>query len=404
MSYKIYEAALKAEINESQCKIQNKPAFTGVSRNFVNNHNKMKKSITLIATLLLISLTVFGQTSWIELKYPQSGILGRLVTSINNGDLQYEPISSNKGLITESYESAESIEDYRERMGTFFSKLFETKNLKIKNVSIKRMVIKSLSMAAVQTLTPGSKYVYEAISADTIVVTITKSRSVEVQIDEIAKMVGNNLASGSAEVLSKLLPIFEDMSYAHKDSVQYKMTIANPNVYYKVRVIEYQNIVNINWNKYWLYFLDFNKGKEVKNQATTKLVVDATGIQSQTAPFYPEFWGADNTDVQFKIELKKENGKLKLYILAKGIDFSGNWKIVKEIPNVDDNVWRLDRELVYSFAYKGVTKKVYVQCIAKKVDDNSIEIINWVGNRKQLNSAKTFMQYPEIKFEYKTRD
>lgn len=364
----------------------------------------MTKSIALISTMLFTSLTVFGQASWIELKHPQSGILGKLVTSINGGDLQYEPIFSNKGLTTESYESAENIDDYREKMGAFFSKLFETKSLKIKNVSIRKMVIKSLSMEAVKTLTPGSKYVYEAISADTIVITITKSRSVDVKIEEIVKMVGDNITGGSSEVVSKLLPIFEDMSYTHKDSVQYKMTIANPNVYYKVRVIEYQNIVKTDWNNYWLYFLDFHKGKEVKKQSKTKLIVDATGIQSQTDPLYPEFWGVDNTDLQFKIELKKENDKLKLYILGKGLDFSGNWKIVKEIPDVGDNVWRLDRELVYSFPYKGVTKKVYVQCIAKMVDDNSIEIINWVGNSKRLNSAKTFMQYPEIKFVYKTKD
>lgn len=360
----------------------------------------VKKTLTLILLLFAV-VKIYGQDSWIELKYPQSGIIGKLVTKINNGDLEYEPISTNKGFTTESYQSAESINDYREKVGSFFSKLLETKKLKVKNVSIRKMVIKSLAMDAVKSLKPGSLYVYEAISADTITVRITKSKNIDVKIDEIAKLVADNLTSGAAEAASKILPIVEDMAYTHRDSIQYEMTIANPSVYYKVRVVNYLNITKVDWNNYWLYF---SKGKNVKKQNSTKLVIDPLGIKSSTDPFYPEFWEVNNTDIQFKIELREEDSKLKLYILGKGFDYEGNWRIVKEVPTVANGMWRLDREFIYSFPYKGVTKKVYIQCIARAIDKNTVEIINWVDNKRKLINAKTFMQYPEIKFEYKTKD
>lgn len=359
----------------------------------------MKLTIQILFFALLNR--AYTQDSWIELKNPQSGILGRKVQSINGGDIKYEPFASPTIITSNSYQSAESIDDYREQIGTFFSKLVQNEKVKIKGVSIKNMIIKSLSFESVKNLDPGSKYIYEAISADTVVLSITKKRETEVNFEELSKLVTESLGDRSSELIGSFIPVFEDMSYKSSDSVQYKMTISNPNVYYKVRVIKYNNIVDADWNNIWKYFLL----KSNKKNSITTLTTSVREIQNETPKIYPEFVGKlDNKDLQFKISLEKDS-ILHLYIKAKGIDQSGNWKNIKEIPFITDagtQIWRMDQELVHTFYYNGVVKKTYVTCFAIQKNTNSVEVINWRGNKKVLADAKTYIQYPEIKFEYIT--
>jgi hypothetical protein len=358
----------------------------------------MKKQAILFCLALLSVSSFAQQVKWIDLKYPQSGILGRGIQKINNGDPIWNPLSENSNLKFNTYTSADEIIEYRNKFRSFISKFFNFEKTKIKSITVKKLLVKSLDLESVQQMSSGTKFVYEGLTADTVIVTVSIKKKSDVDIEKLADNITNTLNVNSTEVVGKIIPFLDSMAYKSADSLTYRLTIYNPNVYYKVRFVEFKQITKVDWNRYWKYFSTNN------NPSTTILTVDATGIKSKTKAKHPEFWGSnDNTSIEFRIDLKKEGDLLQLYLMGKLADFKGNWKQIRQIPYEMENgmqVWRMDREFVYNFVHNGVTKKVYVQCVAKQTAKNQVTIYNWVDSPGSIDNAQTYMQYPEIKFVY----
>lgn len=367
----------------------------------------MKKLYSFLVLWIFLSTQLFSQNYWIELKYPMTGILGKEVKKINKGDIIWEPKSDSRSISHITYESADEINDYKNKFRSVFLSFINSNKTKIRSISIRKLVIKQVDPESMDKLTIGRRYVYEGISADTVLVELSTVRELNLDIDELAGAVTTAMNKHSTEEVKRIIPLLDSSSYVRKDSIHYKMLIVNPNVYHKVRIISLFKLDASYELSYDERYQSFPyKGDHEKSSNILK--VDATGIFSETDAIFPYYYSPIKREgkipiknVKFKLALRKIDNELKLFALVQPADLDGSWVELMEIPYVvEDNkrIWRLDRKRVYSFSYRGSHKSVYLKVTARQIDNSSVEIINWHGRDGRIDNAYTYIQYPDVHF------
>lgn len=368
----------------------------------------MKKSFLLLVVLIFISNSYYSQTNWITLKNPESNIFGRAVVDITNGDLNFSP--HTPPLLIEKLDESQSsdeISEYNEKFKSFITKYFTSNKFSVAEVTAKKLVIKSLNIDDVRKLDLGNKYIFSAISADSVTVTIKTKKSTNVDYSKALKDIASILTKNkTVEIVTKIIPFLDNISTQNKDSISYKMVLANPNVYYKVKLIKYKGITKHDWeNRYWKSWSNPNgrirSDRQDGLEPTFNLIYTPLEDKSISTAIYPEVWGGgDPKHILFRLRVKKINNDLKLFIQYTGSIGSG-WSDYEIIPEVVDGkkYWKLDRTLIYSFDIRNVTKLVYIQVRGEENAKDIVTIKNWGST---IQDKLTFMQYPEIKFEYIT--
>lgn len=366
----------------------------------------MKKSFFLLVVLIFISNSYYSQTNWITLTNPESNIFGRAVTDLNNGDLNFTPHipQLSVGKLDES-QSSDEINEYNEKFKSFISKYFASNKFSVAEVKAKKLVIKSLNIEDVKKLALGNKYIFSAISADSVTVIIKSKKSTDFDYSKALKDIAGVITTNkTVEIVTKILPFLDNISTKNKDSISYKMVLVNPNVYYKVKLIKYKGITRHDWeNRYWKSFN--NPNGRIKSdrkdglEPSFNLIYTPMEDKSTSNANYPEVWGGgDPKHILFRLRAKKINNELKLFIQYTG-SMGGGWNDYEVKSEIIDGkkYWKLDRTLIYSFEIRNVTKLVYIQVRGEENEKDVITIKNWGST---MQDKLTFMQYPEIKFEY----
>jgi hypothetical protein len=356
--------------------------------------------------LLFLTTLAYSQTNWITLSYPQSDIFGKAVLNIEKGDLNFLPhVPPFKTTKLDESTSSDEVNEYNEKFKSFISKYFSSAKFSVTEVKAKKLVIKSLNIQDVKKLSSGSKYIFSAISADSVEVIVKSKKSKDVDYTKAIKDISSLITGDKAvEVVTKIIPFFDSISTHREDSLSYKMVLANPNVYYKVKLIKYKGITKHDWeNRYWKNFTNPNgiikSNRKDGLQPTFNLIYTPLETQNSTPSIYPEVWGGgDPKHIRFRLCTKKVDGELKLYIQHTGsIDGTWNDYEVKSETVDGKKYWKLDRALIYSFEIGKITKLVYIQVRGEENGKDTIMIKSWGSS---MQDKLTFMQYPEVKFEY----
>lgn len=360
-------------------------------------------------TFLFISFVTLGQ-DWITMPVPRSGILGAPVDKIKNGDpnlnfaLKYE-----KRPAIDTAESAESIEEYEEQFRNFVTKYFNREKVTIATSKAYNLKIRSLSQETIDKLQVGAKYVYEGLAADSVEFTLSAKKEFKADISKAVKDIAGQITGQQAtDIVEKITPFLDSISYEKNDSVFYRVKVKNPNVYYKIKVVQLKkvgNLCNCDWElRCFLYFVDRENNDFPR---TFRLENDFTGERSRTQLRYPEFCGKDRKDVQYRLKVEKDpTTGLHLWIYQTTADVNNPEVAIKEVPFSDakgagKREFRLNRTLLYRFYERKIIKRVFIEVSARQVDENTVEVINWREGTNSLgNNALTRLIYPEFKGKY----
>lgn len=363
------------------------------------------KFLLFIATFCT-SILAYSQTNWITLNYPQSDIFGKAVINVEKGDINFNPLKPKiENFKLDESQSSDEMNEYNQQFKNFISKYFTSEKFSITEVKAKKLVIKSLNYETVKRLSTGDKYIFSALSADSVEVTVKSKKSKDVNYSKAIKdIAGLITGEKAAEVVTKIIPLLDNISTSKNDTLSYKMTLANPNVYYKVKLVKFKGITRHDWdNRYWKSFANPNGRIKSRNdglEPTFNLVYTPLEDKNSTLPpIYPEVWGSgDPKDKKVRLTAKKINNELKLFIqYTNSVDGAWNDYEVKSETIDGKKYWKLDRTLIYSFEIRNITKLVYVQVRGEENGKDTIMIKSW-GN--SIQDKLTFMQYPEMKFKY----
>lgn len=364
----------------------------------------------LTLSLLVLESTVFGQ-DWITMPVPRSGILGAPVSKIKNGDPNLNfGIRYDKNPKIDTAESAESITEYKEQFRNFITKYFNTSKVTIATTEAFKLKIRTLSQETIDKLQVGAKYVYEGIAADSVEFTLSAKKEFSADISKAVKDIAGQITGQQAtDIVEKIVPFLDSISYTRNDSIYYKVTVKNPNVYYKIKVIQLKKVgnpCNCDWEKNcFLYFV--NKAENNDFPRTIRLEDDFTNEKSTTVSRYPEFCGKDRKDVQYFLKVEKGNDGLHLWIYQSNANVDNSAVQYKEVPfrdNVGKREWRLNRTFLYRFDKNGIIKNVFIEVSARQVNENSLDIINWKEGTNSLgDNALSCLKYPEFKGKYVTK-
>lgn len=371
----------------------------------------MKTPTLTMLSILLTAISVYGQ-DWITLTTPQSGILGAPVKEVNAGDLNFNfALKYDQNPEIDERESAESAVEYQDKFRNFVTKYFNLSKVSVQKTTAFNLKVRSLNQNAVDNLQVPGKYVYEGIAADSVTITLSAKKEFSADISKAVKDISSAITNPSAtKIIEKVAPFLDSIKYSTSDSVYYKITVRNPNVYHKVKVIQIKkngNVCNCDWEKRcFLYFTNRVNGDFPR---TIRLKDDFSGETSTTISRYPEFCGKDRKDVQYFLKLEKDNAGLHIFVYSTDANVSNNAKKVLEVPfrdRVSDGKreWRLNRTFLYRFANGGIIKNAFVEVSARQVDSDSVDLLNWKENTNSLgDNALTALKYPEFKGKYVTK-
>ncbi|WP_428331618.1 hypothetical protein [Mucilaginibacter sp.] len=354
----------------------------------------------LLLFFILFTNHAFAQSDWLILNLPMSNLLGKEVSDYHSGQID---LQMNGQYLTEfkidTFATADDLQEYNSQYRSFLTKYFQRSKSTIQEVKAKKLLIQSLSPDAFLSMDVGSQYVYSGISADTVEITVSMKRDINVNyskfIKDAAKLV---TGSASSVVLPKVLALVDSVSSKSKDSVTYKMKVANPNVFYKVKIVKIGK-PKTDWDRYYKCFYTKADAADGPTGEDITLTYDAMETANETFALYPEYGGKKRKDINFKLRAKVVNGDLKLFYVYT----TGKVKNVEnetEIPVAVENkqlYWKLNQSLIYSFPTNDgeTTKLVYLTLRAEATGPNTIVVHNGV---KGLPIS--YLKYPELNLVY----
>tara|TARA_R110002096_G_scaffold435772_2_gene662696 strand:- start:59 stop:1171 length:1113 start_codon:yes stop_codon:yes gene_type:complete len=367
----------------------------------------MKSFTKFIVIFIFISSVGYGQNNdWITLTTPQSGILGAPVDKVKNGDINFDfGIKYDKNPAIETRESAESKIEYENKFRNFTSKYFSSDKTSIQKITAYNLKVRILAQDAIDNLQIGGKFIYETVAADSVYMTISAKKEFSADISKAIKDLSAAITNPkTTEIVEKVAPFLDSISYTRNDSIFYDVKIKNPNVYYKIKLIKLKkngNPCNCDWESNCFLIFTEDPGKPGP-EPRTKLSYDNTGVNSRTINRYPEFCGKDIKGWYYYLKLEKENDELQLWVWGTNTNVNSSEEQKKEVPFKVINgkkQWRLDRFYLDRSTKKGRIKNAYIEVSARQIDENSIEIIHFV---EQGNSTRylTTLKYPEFKGKY----
>jgi len=385
----------------------------------------MKKQAITLTLLIFSTAFVFGQ-DWITMTTPQSAILGAPVSKIKNGDINFDfKITYDKNPSIDTRESAESKTEYEEKFRSFITKYFNTSKVTLQTITANNLKVRTLSQESINKLQVGAKYIYEGLAADSVTITLSSKKEFSSDISKAVKDIASVITGPQAsQIVEKITPFLDSISYSQSDSIYYKLTVKNPNVYYKVKVIKLiknGNLCNCDWEtNCFLYFANREintRGMQDQNLSynpygnfprTIKLEDDFSGEKNTTLSRYPEFCGKDLKDVQYFLRVKKDDKGLHLWVYEKDATLGGGDKPKIEVPYQDNisggqtiRLWRLDRTYLYRFTKGGIIKTVSIEVSARQTGENSLDIINYTEKTGGSGvKSLTCLKYPEFKGKY----
>ncbi len=119
-------------------------------------------------------------------------------------------------------------------------------------------------------------------------------------------------------IISQNFSVFDSITSQKQDSISYKMILANPNVYYKIKIVKFNKITNHNWEKYWMSLKIKMESRRSKINTTPEkftLEVDPVELKNSSTEIDQNF-GVE-IDKYYQTSCKNKV-RLKLFILKEG--------------------------------------------------------------------------------------
>lgn len=363
----------------------------------------MKKANILLIIFLSFLTNTYGQNdNWVALKYPRVNVFGRAVEyPLKDNDITFTPHSAP--ILNLQYNddpSSTEKTEYNERFREFMSPFFESKKLKISSVNARNIKARELDFGSVNRLQLGKVYVFSALVADSVDITVTYKKENNFEYSKfISAVLSVVTTSKVVETIQNISDTMGSVSSKNNDSSSYTMTLRNPNLCYKIKLLRYKGLNRHDWSIYGKSFQNANDN----GARPAKFLLQYTDEEDKnfSNEHYPDTWGGgDPKNYLFKLIAKKnENDSLRLYIQYK-VSLGGDWTDYKVTPRFANGkvYYKMDGQSVYSFDIKkGIIKYVSFKINALQKDETSIEVFNW---KNRESERLTWMQYPEIKVEY----
>jgi hypothetical protein len=244
---------------------------------------------------------------------------------------------------------------------------------------------------------PGIPFVYAGLKADSTIITFKKSKRVKIDSSPIIDSLKKIYPNVSETEIGKLTE-FLKFTRTTKDSVDFKMTITNTNVYFLIQVAEFVQLDRadgINWNKYCASFLNSDGVF-----ADSIILVDSADAyksgeaNTHYARIKNIFKNLPKASVWFEID---ENQNLAVHSKASNRE-TEKIKILKE----RNKTWRSDNIVIRSYPYKSDNnseryKDIILVINAKRVGNR---IIIYSGATEK-DCGETYIYYPETELRWK---
>ncbi len=327
----------------------------------------MKKLILIAFALSLCSC----KSLWNLYKPVQSEIVGKKVVDYNSKSnyIALGEINSESGDIsTKDFASSATLIENLEKEFKLDIKGFFTKNVKVENIEVTNAKVTQIS--SIKDMEPGN-FVYAAIKADKVIVSLKNESNTEIKPEELAKELEQYVKSLNPTV-TEVAKMVKEISFNSKSISKYEIT--NPEVYYffqEARILENQGIKN-KWFKSFTTIMD-GEFKLNSENPTSKTLYPVISKKFKDK--------VDRIGVQLLYE--KNNDKPELYVRYT----VKNKTEKKKIPRLSEKVWDEMNFLIKEYDLSSDSYKVVRMDIkARQIDD---EIMIQMAN----------VSYPEKRIE-----
>lgn len=354
---------------------------------------------------MLVTTNSFSQ-EWVDLKDPQTALLGRPINRVNNGAPVFIPDAETPELTYEVFESTGSVSEYKEKFRSFISGLIDGNTYSLRDIQIRKLKYKSINAKHFidGKIALNTKFAYAGQTADTVKITLRRRAKIDVDFKKLLALLAKNIPT---TILGDSTSLIKELKGGLNDTLSTVISISNPNVFFKARFVEFINgnpptlrAGGRTWDDYWRHF--YNNGA-VGNQEFT--IIDASKPQKgrETQRYYAEYWGVnDDPNRVYFFKVKKDSDKLKLFF-CRSVTNVGDKELI-EIPKISENKYEFEYSLVDEFSYRGITKMIYLAVYAEQIDNNKIKIHNYDSFVNEKGKIISYMKYPEIKFKYLSRN
>ena len=354
------------------------------------------KCIIILFFGIVFNICAFSQ-SWINLKYPQSDLLGVSVYKIENNEVIRNPTGSLKDFKFKEDVSVQFLADCTSELKKEIDSLINQKGFNVSNITIFNLKIRRINDEDIYRLDACNCFVYEGMSADKYELSIKKNNLTNKEIRfstvlESLRNPNNNLLS-SIEYID---------SIQNADNVIYDMKINSPDVYFKIRMIRFNN-TNQDSKFRSGYFFN-NRGSNLKyHHDRIPLQLNVIRSDEETTIIHPGSKQKKEFENNlYKLVCKKQEGRMKLFLYYKENTVKSDWihkELISDIDKSGYKHWGYDEEFINNINNGNFRKSIYFSIYADQVSDDKINITNYVQDGNNLK-IMTGLKYMDGKIEY----
>jgi hypothetical protein len=364
-------------------------------------------------------MSSFSQSTWLQIKYPQSKILGKSVKSYHDEQIDFN--LSDDDLTNPKIDtavSADELTEFNTHYKNFITKFFSSKKYTLKEISAKRVLIQTLNFNSVVKMNINSQYVFAGMTADSVDILLSVKKEIRMDYSKVIKDVAGLLTGKVSSVTSKVLPLLDSVKSESRDSITYRVRLANKEVFFLCKIVKLTDGPHDLGRFYKLFFKDVRVQYDSQRDATKQeqksrqleleenkngffsLIYSPLGENNKSMSLVPEFWGQDNKNVRVWLLTKADGNDLKLYVgYNKGqMVNEEHYYEIQPTTFKGKKYWNLDSHFLFSYFFKNLTKFVYVTVKAEQESDTSIKIYKTFN---RLNPA-SYIKYPDVRLEYLT--
>jgi hypothetical protein len=309
-----------------------------------------------ISLLICLSFLVFScKSSWNLYKPAQTDIVGKKVISYTkkNKQIALGQVNTDDATIKTSDHPSTATENQEiEKDLTIDIKGFFNKKTKVTNVEVTNATVTNIS--SIKNINPGT-FVYGAIKADKVVVTLKNESETEITPQELAEELEGYLSTLNPAV-TEVANLVNEISFSSKDESKYEIT--NPDVYYlfqEAELLENQGISN----KWFQNFARYGEVTLSKSNPTSDKIFPVISKAFKNK--------VDRIIVQ--LARVEENGKTELYV--RYTTKSGTER--KKIPEFSEGLWDVVNFVIKEYDLASDSYKVVrIDVKAKKVGENIV--------------------------------
>lgn len=349
----------------------------------------MKKLLVLFVLLIALKATPQKQ-SWTTYFPVSDDVVGHSFLGLNPMDARVQEDLENVVIKTSS--SSTTLTKEQKYLTEFsLNNLFQKYKIGVARVDAYAVKIDRLNKESLNEMPRNVPFVYAALKADSSVITFRKYKTDTIQSAPVIDSLKKIYPKISESDLGKFID-FLKFTTDKRDSVEYNMTIKDPNVYFLIQVAEIDS--KGSWENACASFLSRNKPYHFVDRFT---LIDSADLYTTGYAETHFSWRSKGQKAKVYLEIDQANNLIMRTKISP--TDTGQVKILKE----RNGTWNKDNIVVKSYPYKARKGIEYYKDILLTInarrEANKI-IIESGADEKQC--GETYLNYPESEFHWKT--